>query len=179
MYEYLDRRYALALYEVAEKADKVEEFKKDLKDIIEIMDANHDFIIMIKHPEIPTPTKKRVLKEIFEGKIDYRLLNFLLLLLKKNRLLFIQEKYAEYEKIYLEKHGKIIADVATAFPLSEKQRKELVCNLEKKYNKKVILKEEIDKEIIAGIYLRVGDDVIDQSVRAMFNEIKENVLKKH
>ncbi|WP_461206699.1 F0F1 ATP synthase subunit delta [Clostridium sp. DL1XJH146] len=179
MYEYLDRRYAMALYEVAEKAGKVEEFKKDLKEIIEIMDANHEFIIMMKHPQFPTTTKKKILKEIFEDKIDYRLLNFLLLLLKKNRLLFIQQKYVEYEKIYLEKHGSIIANVVTAVPLLERQKNILICNLEKKYSKKVILKEAIDKDIVAGIYLRIGDDVIDQSVKFMFNEIKENVLRKH
>ena len=54
MYEYLDRRYALALYEVAEERNKVKEYMEDLHFICDVIDNNRDFYEVIKHPQIGT-----------------------------------------------------------------------------------------------------------------------------
>ena len=70
MYEYLDRRYALALYEVAEKNGKVDEYLGDLREICELIDKDEEFQEVIKHPQISTKQKKRVFINIFKGKID-------------------------------------------------------------------------------------------------------------
>lgn len=59
MYEYLDRRYALALYQVAEEKGKVEEYLKDLRQISDLVYNNKDFFEIIRHPQIST-TKKRI-----------------------------------------------------------------------------------------------------------------------
>ena len=67
MYEYLDRRYALALYEVAEKNGKVDEYLGDLREICELIDKDEEFQEVIKHPQISTKQKKRVFINIFKG----------------------------------------------------------------------------------------------------------------
>ena len=54
MYEYLDRRYALALYEVAEGKGKVQEYLDDLREICDLIENNHDFCQIIKSPKIST-----------------------------------------------------------------------------------------------------------------------------
>ena len=74
MYEYLDRRYALALYEVAEKNGKVDEYLGDLREICELIDKDEEFQEVIKHPQISTKQKKRIFINIFKGKIDEELL---------------------------------------------------------------------------------------------------------
>ena len=61
MYEYLDRRYALALYEVAEEKGKVDEYLKDLREICDLIENNKDFHEVIKHPQISTRKKKKTL----------------------------------------------------------------------------------------------------------------------
>lgn len=176
MYEYLDRRYALALYEVAEKEGKVEEYLEDLKAIIKLTKENNEVLEIIKHPQIPTPRKIKIFRNIFEGRIDDKLLNFIIVLLKKDRILFIEEKYREMVKIYLEKHNTIVAYVKTVIRLNSEQRKMLIEKLEKKYNKMVILREEIDKTLIAGVFLRVGDDVIDNTIKLKFQDIREKIV---
>ena len=65
MYEYLDRRYALALYEVAEGKGKVQEYLDDLREICDLIENNHDFYEVIKHPQISTRRKKKTFISIF------------------------------------------------------------------------------------------------------------------
>ena len=79
MYEYLDRRYALALYQVAEENGKVEEYLEDLREICKLIDNNKDFAEVIKHPHITTRKKKQTFINIFKGNIDEELLSFLLI----------------------------------------------------------------------------------------------------
>lgn len=178
MYEYLDRRYALALYEVGEGKGKVEEYIEDLKSIVNLMKTDSDFLQVIKHPQISTSKKKEIFKDIFSGKIDDDLLSFLLILIDKDRLLYLEEKLKEMEKIHLERHNTLIAEVRTAVPLNENEKQELASKLEKKYDKKIIIKDEVDKSIIGGVYVRVGDDVIDGTIRAKLLEMKKLMLKR-
>lgn len=177
MYEYLDKRYALALYEVAEKKGKVEEYLKDLREIVELTKTNNDFLQIIKHPQISTSKKKMMFKNIFQGKIDEELLSFLLILIEKDRLLYLEQKLKEMEKIHLEKNNKLIAEVKTVIPLNADEKKALVEKMTKKYNKQIILDEKLDTTLIGGVYVRVGDDVIDGSIKSKLEEMKKIMLK--
>lgn len=178
MYEYLDRRYALALYEVGEEKGKVDEYIDDLKYIVNLMKTDTDFLQVIKHPKISTSKKKEIFKDIFSGRIDDDLLSFLLILIDKDRLLYLEEKLKEMEKIHLERHNTLIAEVKTAVPLNEDERQKLASKLEKKYDRNIIIKDEIDKNVIGGVYVRVGDDVIDGTIRAKLLEMKKLMLKR-
>jgi F-type H+-transporting ATPase subunit delta len=176
MYEYLDRRYALALYEIAEKNGKVEEYIKELKEILELIKTNEELLSVVKHPEITTSQKKRVFKSIFKGKVDDYILGFLLILIEKDRILYLEEKINELEKIHLERNNILVAHVKSVIPLNEDEKSALIEKLKKKYSKNIILKEEIDKGIIGGLYVRVGDDVIDGTIKTKFEEIRRRVI---
>jgi F-type H+-transporting ATPase subunit delta len=178
MYEYLDRRYALALYEVAEERAKTEEFINDLSDILNIINENEELLELIKHPKLSTTKKMELFSDIFRGKLDEEVLSFLLLLIEKNRLLNLKGILEEIKKIHLEKNQTLIAIVKTVVPLNTDERDALIKNLELKYNKKIILNEEIDKDILGGVYVRVGNDVIDGTIKTKFEEIRKMTLKK-
>lgn len=178
MYEYLDKRYALALYEVAEEKGKVEEYLNDLREICDLIDNNKDFHEVIKHPQISTRKKKQTFINIFKGKIDEELLAFLLILIEKDRMLFLREKLNEMEKIHLEKNNTLVAVVKTAVPLLEKEIDGLKAKLENKYDKNIIITTEIDKSLLGGVYVRVGNDVIDGTIKSKLDEMKDIILKK-
>lgn len=178
MYEYLDRRYALALYQVGEEKGKVEEYLRDLREICDLVYNNSEFYEVIKHPQISTAKKKSTFVNIFKGKIDEELLSFLLLLIEKDRILYLREKLNEMEKIHLERNNTLIAKVKSVIPLTEEQHNKLTENLQNKYDKKVVLQEEIDKSIIGGLYVRVGNDVIDGTVKSKLDEMKARMLKR-
>lgn len=178
MYEYLDRRYALALYQVGEEKGKVEEYLHDLREICDLIENNSDFYEVIKHPQISTSKKKSTFVNIFKGKIDEELLAFLLILIEKDRILYLKEKLNEMEKIHLERNNTLIAKVKSVIPLTEEQCGKLIENLQNRYDKKVVLQEEIDKSIIGGLYVRVGNDVIDGTLKSKLDEMKALMLKR-
>lgn len=178
MYEYLDRRYALALYQVAEEQGKVEEYMQDLREICDLIDNNADFHEVIKHPQISTTKKKKLFTNVFKDNIDEELLSFLLILIEKDRILYLKEKLNEMEKIHLERNNTVIAKVKSVIPLTKNQVNKLKGNLEKKYDKNIILEQEIDKSIIGGLYVRVGNDVIDGTIKLKLDEMKALMLKR-
>ncbi|WP_291634273.1 F0F1 ATP synthase subunit delta [Clostridium sp.] len=177
MYEQLDRRYALALYTVAEEKGKVEEYLNDLREIVSLMKNDAEFLKVIKHPQISTKRKKKMFINIFKGSIDEDLLSFLLILIEKDRILFTEEKLKEMEKIHLERNNILSVEVKTVIPLMETERENLRIKLQTMYDKKIIFVEKIDEKVIGGVYIKVGDDVIDGTIKNDLEEMKKLMFK--
>jgi F-type H+-transporting ATPase subunit delta len=178
MYEYLDRRYALAIYQIAEEKGKVDEYLRDLREICDLIDNNHDFYEVIKHPQINTTKKKKLFTDIFKGKIDEELLAFMNILIEKNRILYLREKLNQMENIDLERKNIVKGIVKTAIPLLPEELEKLKNVFEEKYNKTIIFSTKVDKTVLGGVYVSVGDDVIDDTVKSRIEEMKELMLKK-
>lgn len=176
MHEYLDSRYANALFEVASEENKVDEFIADLKQINELINKNEELNQIIKHPKISTSRKKELFKNIFEDKIDKELLSFLLILIEKNRINELSGIILQVEKILLERNNEVRAIVKTVIPLNEAERASLIDKLKAKYKKSIILEENIDADILGGVYVRIGDDVIDGTIKNKLDEIKKLML---
>lgn len=177
MYEYLDKRYALALYTVAEEKGKVEEYLTDLREIVSLMKNDAEFLKVIKYPQISTSQKKKMFIRIFKGRIDEDLLSFLLILIEKDRILFTEQKLNEMEKINLERNNTLLVEVKTVIPLLDSERETLRMKLYKMYDKKIIFEEKLDKNVIGGVYIRVGDDVIDGTIKNRLEDMKKLMLK--
>lgn len=178
MYEYLDRRYALAIYEVAEKKGKVDEYLQDLREICNIFESNKDFYQVIKHPKVNTAKKKEIFTDLFKGKVDEELLSFIIILIEKGRILQLKQKLVQMEKIDLERKNIIRGVVKTAIPLLPKELDNLKVIFEKKYDKTILFDTKIDKTILGGVYVEVGNDVIDGTLKSKIEEMKDLMLKK-
>lgn len=178
MYEFLYKRYALALYDVAEEKGKIEEYLKELRFVCKLINENQDFHEVIKHPQVNTAKKKEIFNNIFRGRIEEGLLSFLLILIEKDRILYINEKLNEMEKIYLDRKNTVKAVVTTAIPMLDEEKKALKEKLEKQYNKIIIMENIVDHEILGGVYVRVGNDVIDGTVKSKLMEMKDIILKE-
>jgi F-type H+-transporting ATPase subunit delta len=176
MYEYLARRYAVALYEVAEEKNKTDEYISDLKQIITLIKENNDLSQVINHPKISTSKKIEIFKQVFEGKIDKEIISFLLILIEKDRITELETVIFQMEKVRLEKNNEVVAVVKTVVPLNDNERTSLVDKLKAKYKKSIILKESIDLSILGGVYVKVGDDVIDGTVKNKIDEMKKLML---
>lgn len=178
MFEYLDRRYALALYQIAKKNDKIDQYLDDLTQIIDFIKTDEDFRKLIAHPHVSTSNKKDIFTQIYKEKIDEDLLSFLLLLIDKKRILGLEGNLKEYEKIRLDKKNMVTAEIKTVVPLLENERKDLINRLHNKYNKTIILNEQIDSKILGGVYVRVGDEVIDGTVKSKIDDMRKLMLKR-
>lgn len=175
MYEFLDRRYAQALYDVALKKNKVEEFREDLTEIAHLIENSPETDRIIHHPEISIKQKKDFFITLFKNRIDEDLLTFLLVLVEKDRILYLKEKLEEFNKIDMEHKNTIVAHVRSAVPLTDPQRERLKQALGKKHHKTIVLDEKVEREILGGLLVKVGDELIDGTLRHHLGELKEQL----
>lgn len=177
MHEYLDRRYALALYEIGVQKGKLNDYIESLSEIIKLINENSEFYEIVKHPQLSTSKKKEMFISVFKGKVEEEVLSFLLILIEKGRIAELEKILEEMKKIDFERSNTLIAQVTTVVPLLQEERSALLNTLQLKYNKTIILEEEIDSSIIGGVYVKVGNDIIDGTIRGKFEAMKRLTLK--
>lgn len=173
MFNQLDRRYALAIYQVAEEKAKVQEMLSELEQVVTLIKSSEELQNIIKHPQINTVHKKEIFTKVFKGKLSDELVSFLMLLIEKGRISEIEQILLVAKEIHLEKNNTVIANVTTVVPMDEAQIEKLKEKLSKKYNKKIVIQTEIDKTILGGLYIKVGDDVIDATLKLKLEEMKK------
>jgi F-type H+-transporting ATPase subunit delta len=178
MYEYLDRRYALALYQIADEKGKVEKCLNELKEILELVKSQPKLVKIVEHPEISVSEKKKIFDSIFKDKIDEDIFRFLEFLIEKDRISQLEGNIREFDNIYLEKHNTLIAEVKTVVPMTEDEKDALIEKLETKYKKKVLIKSELDPSIIGGVYVNINNNIIDGTIKSKLLEMKKIMLKR-
>lgn len=168
----IGRRYAEAIYEIAEERNTVQETHHFLNAIMELYQNEVTFRNFVLHPLLKNQEKEEVFKEIFKGTSD-ELFEIAFYILQKDRMSYIRNIVSEYLKIYYEKH-QILDVIATfATELTEEQRKKLIQKLQDKTKREIRLETHIDENILGGGILKIGDQVIDGSLKKELSRIKE------
>lgn len=171
-------RYAGALIEAAEENGISEEIFDNFREVIKIINENTGFVPLLLNPQVEVSNKKEVLRSVFKGSIPDILLNFLFLLVDKGRTRFINGIFEEFVRLYNERKNILNMEIITAVPLDEVQVNRIEQKYIAMYNKssaRVFV--SIDKSLIGGIRVKVGDKVIDNSIKARLHNIKEIMLK--
>lgn len=158
------RRYSKAIFEIAEEKNQIKEIYEMLNSAMIFYRTDKEFKNFILNPLIDNEQKKSVLNEIF-GKDNSDNLNILLYILDKGRMNCIKYIVAEYLKIYYRKNR--ILDVKATFTkeLTDEQKKKLIDKLSQKTGKEINLEIKIDKDILGGGIIKIGDKIIDGSIR--------------
>ena len=158
------RRYSKAIFEIAEEKNQVKEIYEMLTSAMVLYRTDKEFKNFILNPLIDSEQKKSVLNKIF-GKDNSDNLNILLYILDKGRMNCIKYIVAEYLKIYYRKNR--ILDVKATFTkeLTDEQKKKLIDKLSQKTGKEINLEIKIDKDILGGGIIKIGDKIIDGSIR--------------
>lgn len=172
MQRFLDRRYALALYMIAKDKGLEENFIYDLKQIQDVIDNNKSFKEIIENPNINKFEKKKIFHELFDDKTYDEIISFLCVLIEKDRIMYLSEKIKQLELINYEENNMLRGIVKTAIPLTNDEYRKILLRLEIRYNKKIILDQIIDKTIIAGVYIKISDDIMDGTIRSKLEDIK-------
>ena len=130
----------------------------------------------VADPKLSDAQAAGVFIGILSGKLTAEADNFLRVLSENGRLGLLPEIRAQFEALKNEREGVLEAEVHSAFELSAPQLADLVQRLEKKTGRKVKAKLEIQKDLIAGVRIILGDKVIDASARAQLGAL-ETALK--
>jgi len=172
------RRYAKALVQLAAEEGAVEKFHGELTGMEALFAAHPDLGSILSSPAYGIEVKRDTLKEV-SAKLGMSetIRNFFLLLLERNRLACLPAIVASYSVMADELSNLVRPVVTSALPLDEGRVAEIQAALEKSTGKKVVLKVEIDPSLIGGIVTRIGDKVLDGSVKTQLKRI-EDILQK-
>ena len=167
-------RYALAIYEIASDLKKVEETYKELKVVMEVYEQNLDFKNFVEHPLVNKKDKKDFVGKIFDGEFSEETTNILNYLIDKNRLSQIKSIVTEYLKLYYSRNQIVEAEVTFAVTPTTEQIDSLSVKLKAKVNKEVRLTTKVDKSILGGLIVRIGDQIIDASIKREIESFRKN-----
>lgn len=169
------RGYAQALFSIADAEGELETVEDELFRFARTLETENQLRETLTDPALPVDRKKAVLSEILGGKagsLTVSILGFLVEQGKARELGLIVE---ELMQLAAERRKAAVAEVRTAIPLEDEQKRALAEALAKATGKTVQLKVVVDPSVIGGVVARVGDQVIDGSIRKRLELAKERM----
>lgn len=174
------RRYAQALFALGEEQgmDVLERYAQGLNEVNQILATCPELLKIFANPVFNVEEKKAVLVKVLEKiELDPAVKNFCFLLADKNRLAFLPEITAYYGRLLDIAQGVVRGELFTAIELDDGLKQEIAKRLEDQSKAKVILDYKVDPKILGGLVLRVGDKVLDASLKAQLQILKENIKR--
>ena len=172
------RRYGHALFEIASSENKVDIFLQELGEVSNILNNSIELKEFLRHPNIPFGDKKKVIKQIFKDKIDPEITRLVSTLLEHDRVEQIRTVYYDYKYLVYKERGMKIAYATTAVKMTNEEIETIKKKLSEKYSKQIEVQNIVDPEVIGGVYLRLGDRVIDGTIRGKLKDMKKMLLAK-
>lgn len=171
------KRYADALFSVAQERNAVEGVESELAAVTTALRENPQLVQMLQHPAVATSVKKQRVNELFGKAVSPIVLNFLNLLVdsrRQNELPAIYESYLERAN---ETRGQAKAHVETAIALSEQQIQDLGEKLGAAFGRKLQLTTSVNPDLIAGARIQVGDRLVDASVKGRLEQFAQQLKR--
>ena len=168
--------YARALFEVADDQDKADEVREQLGQFADALDEDRGLSTFFFSPYFSTEEKKDGLNKVLDG-VEPIFLNFLELLLEKHRMPVLHRIRRDYEELWREANKLLPVQVTTAIELDEDIVKSLGDRISEQTGQKVDLTASVQPDIIGGLVLRVGNSILDASIRNRLEQLRRQVAR--
>lgn len=172
------RNYAEALLALARKADDLPAWSRLIDDVANAMERDDRLRRFLEAPQVSADQKNAVLSKAYEDRAPRLFLLYLQRLVKNRRQMLIPEIANEYRDLVDEVEGRIHAQVTLAKPVDEEQQAEIARHLSHTLGRPVVPQVRINPNILGGIIVRVGDRVMDGSVRRRLGILRSRMLAK-
>jgi len=170
-------RYAQALFDIGVETGTLSRMAEETQSFAELYASSEELRAVLDNPLVPEASREALLVELTARVgVSEMVRNGLRLLAQRHRLAVVPAMARTLVKMSDEKQGLLRASVTTAKPMDEAYAKRLQAELEKMTGKRVVLTRNIDPGLIAGVVTRVGDTVIDGSVRTRLNGLKSQLM---
>jgi ATP synthase F1 delta subunit len=170
------RVYAAALFEAADQAGEVERVRAETAEFAAALKESPQLLGALLDPQVGATVKEGVLTGVLTDSSKLTA-NVVRLMLHKGRLVAFFDMQTEYERLAAEAGHIIDVEVTSAVELEPQDERDVVTKVEKATGRTVRLTKRIDDSIIGGIVLRVGDVVMDASVRARVEQLREQMQR--
>jgi F-type H+-transporting ATPase subunit delta len=171
----LAKMYAEAFLEYARETVGLDAIIDEFKNLKIVFYENPQLKEFFGNPEIPSVDKYDFLDKVFKEKFSGQMRKFLKLLMEKERIKYIID-ICDYIRVTYS-HGEALeAVLKTSYPLDLEAVREIKSKLENKLGKKINLYQELDGDLLGGLQIRVGNTIIDGSVRRRINELRKKLM---
>ena len=172
----LAKRYAKALFELAEQKNILETVAAEMQTFQKILSESPDLQHFFLSPEVGREGKIGLIEKNFQDQFSGLFINFLLVLLKKGRQNIFSDIVNEFSRMYDRYHNRVRASAVTATPLGKKEIEEIKSTLAKRYQSSFEIENAVDPSILGGLILKIDGKVIDASLLSQLNKLKANLL---
>jgi F-type H+-transporting ATPase subunit delta len=172
------RRYAKALLAIGREDGQAETYKEELGGFVTLLDEHPELDQAISNPLYDAEDRKKVLQAVVERSgVSQVMKSFLSLLFEKGRIQYVRDIHAFYEKLTDELANIVRADLLSATEVSDETIERIRGALAKKTGKDVKMDVKVDPALIGGAVTKIGDLVLDGSVRTQLKSLKESLQR--
>jgi F-type H+-transporting ATPase subunit delta len=168
--------YARSLFEVAKEQDKLDEIREQLGEFADALSENRDLQVFFFSPYFSTGEKEEGLGKVLDG-ADESLVNFLELLIEKHRVPVLFRIRREYDALWEHENRRLPVSITSAVELDESTVKHIGDTIGEQTGQRIDLSSEVDPAILGGIVVRVGNSVLDASIRNRLESLRKQVAK--
>ena len=169
------RRYAGAMFGLAIKQKSLDRTREDMQKIGSLF-AIRKLAYLLREPKIPAKRKETALRQALEKNVLPTSLNLALLVVQRELVDIMPNIAREFEQLVLDYKNEAIAQVTTAAQMDEAQGSIVKQALEQKTGKQIIMNTRVNPSILGGVVARVGDQIIDGSVRQRLTVLQQQLL---
>lgn len=177
MAKLVSKTYSNALFEVATESNLLDRIVDEFEFVVESFNEYPSFYDIISSPKVSRDEKRRMIGDTFESKISSELLNFIKLLIDKKRESFIKDIFKEFKIISNEYNEIVVAKVESVILLEKAEIDKLEAELNELTGKKVTINNVINPEIMGGLIVKVGDKIIDGSIKRKLENLKHDLAQ--
>jgi F-type H+-transporting ATPase subunit delta len=170
------RRYARALFDTALQMEQIDQVEQDLKAVDQLLRAEPRLERVLRAPTISGPRKQEVVRRAFEGRVGALTLRFLNLTVNRRREDILGGVYREYQRLANEHRNLLPVEAVSAVPLLDEEREALGRALAQRTGKRIMLRVSTDPALMGGVVVRMGDTIIDSSVRTRLEQLRDRLL---
>ncbi len=168
--------YSRALFDVAREHNKLDVVREQLRVFAGALEGNRELAVFFFSPYFSTDEKKDGLRKAVEG-ADPTILNFLETLLERHRMPAIYRIRAEYERLWDEENKLLPVEVTSAIDLDEATVRSIGDRIGEQTGQRVELTAKVDPSILGGIVLRVGNSILDASIKHRLDQLRKHVAQ--
>ncbi len=170
----LARVYARSLFQAALEQGKLDELREQLSQFADALDENRQLAVFFFSPYFSSAEKQDALAGLLDGAREI-FLNFLGLLIENHRMPVIFRIRAEYDRLWDEHNKTLPVQITSAIALDEETTQSLGRAIGERTGRKIALVAEVDPDILGGIVVRVGNSILDASIRNRLEQLRTQV----
>ncbi len=168
------RRYAQAAFELGREKGNLQSWQDDIELMAAVFE-DRQVRAYFGDPKRRAVEKKDSARRMFEGRVQPETLNLLLLLTERGRAVLLPDVKQRFDMFVREELGLVVAQVTTAIPVDDAERDRIALELGRLTGKRVQVETTVDPQIIGGLIARVGDKLIDGSVRTSLLQLRQHI----